>query len=106
MMKNEDKLALIHKRAHQLRHRRDGTRLWLHGGACTALVAVLVFLIGGTGAAAETDTLFTGASLLDANVGGYVITAIAAFMAGTFITAVLIKHERKIKANKNEKKEK
>ena len=105
MMKNEDKLALIHKRAHQLRHRRDGTRLLLHGGVCTVLTAVLVFLIGGTSETADTDTLFTGASLLDANVGGYVLTAVAAFMSGTALTALLIKHNKKSK-EKNEKKEK
>ena len=106
MMKNEDKLALIHKRAHQLHHRRDGTKLFLRGSTCAGLMTVLVVLIDGTAETADTGTFFTGASLLDASVGGYVLTAVVAFMAGSVITVLLIRHEKKLKEKKNGKKEK
>ena len=63
-------------------------------GVC--LIAMLVIVGAGPGgliSGSETATEFAGASMLDASAGGYIITAVVAFLFGAAL-AILIRTYR------------
>lgn len=87
MRTQEQFLCGVHERAAALRRARERRRT----AAWSALCVVLTVLLS-----LETVTphapgagMLTGASLLAAETGGYVLTAVVAFMAGVAITALL-----------------
>ncbi len=87
MRTQEQFLRGIHERAATLRRAQERRRT----AACSALCVVLTVLLS-----LETVTphvpgagALTGASLLAAETGGYVLTAVIAFMAGVAITVLL-----------------
>ncbi len=65
------------------------------GAGSAILTAVIILLIGSTGFihTGATAGLYSGATLLFGNAGGYVLTAIVAFMVGVIITVILKKSQ-------------
>lgn len=103
MKNNSERLTLLYQRVGELRRRRDKTALILQGSGSAVLMTVLVAMVRMYSGNAETISLFTGSSLLDENTGGYVLVALIAFMAGTLLTAYLIKHRKPPGTAKQEK---
>ena len=103
MRSTEQRIAVMHRRARELKRRRDGTALIMYGSSCAVLFAALVCMIGQFAGETVTAGLYTGASLLDVSAGGYVLVAVIAFMLGVIITAFLIKRQKHIK-DENENK--
>ena len=101
MKTTEQRIAVLHLRTRQLRRRREKTVL---SGLALLSLLLFVFLTRLSAVPAgiysgSTGDSFTGASLLDESIGGYVMTAVLAFMTGVFITAAIIRHRNR--NNKN-----
>ncbi len=83
-------LSTIHRRAGRIREQKIKKSIALLSGACAALLILLVgftvtpHTIGSGG--------LTGTSIVDSAVGGYVLVAVIAFMAGTVITVLIKRH--------------
>ena len=107
MRDTSERIASMHRRTRELRHKREGTTLIMSGGGCMALfVALLGFVMNFGGGTLATGT-YTGTMLLSENVGGYVLVAVMAFMAGVAVTVFLrertrAKSKRQVKENQNE----
>ena len=105
MKQVEDRIKLMHLRAKQIKRKDDMIHTALYG--VTSLV-LLVFLIaltvlqGGTFHSIDSGQ-FTGTSLLDANVGGYVLVGVLSFAAAVAITLLCIRQKNKDR-DKNEPK--
>ena len=65
------------------------------GGALLALCLLLVIGAAGAVHPGGTAGLYSGATMLFENAGGYVLVAVLAFMAGVVITAVLLRRRFK-----------
>ena len=95
MRSDEERIRLMHERAHELKRRRDKmimtASVALSSGLFMLLIGIIVrFAKPATG---YTGSPYAGASLLDSSVvGGYVLTALIAFMAGVIITVVIRKY--------------
>ena len=92
-MTSEERIASLHTRMDALRERKERRTTAGLGAGCAALAVCLVWLIcsEGTGGSGGTAGLYSGATMLFENAGGYVAIAVAAFMIGAVITAVLLK---------------
>jgi hypothetical protein len=94
MRNTDERLALLHKRASEMQRKHDRTALILQGSGSAVLMIAVIAMVRMYSGSAETFSLFTGATLLDENTGGYVLVAVIAFMAGTLLTAYLIRNRR------------
>ena len=93
----EERIASLHTRMDALRERRERQKTaWLCAG-CGALTVCLILLIihEGRPSSGGTAGLYSGATLLYENAGGYVTVAAAAFTAGFIITAAWIRYRMK-----------
>ncbi|MBO4904784.1 MAG: hypothetical protein J5367_06140 [Lachnospiraceae bacterium] len=95
MRSNEERITQLHKRVAELNHQRQKKILT----ACTAFCSILcVTLIGmivslSQPAAGYTGAEYTGATLIDGSVaGGYVLTALIAFVLGVMLTVLIRKY--------------
>lgn len=97
MMTSEERIAALHEKMNNLRQKRERQKTFALGAASAALSLCLLFLIFGAGSAQPGGTagLYSGATMLFENAGGYVLVAIAAFMAGVAITVVLRNREKR-----------
>ena len=93
----EQRIAAMHRRKEELIRRRERDILYLTAVCSCILLAVLIPVVNGiSGPSAEgPGDVFTGASLLDESAGGYILIALAAFMAGVVITVICIKTREK-----------
>ena len=99
MLTSEERTAALHAKmkARRVRERRITNAI---GGVCAVLTAVL-FLFAANGGVPHNGGVagtFSGSTMLYENAGGYVLLAIAAFMAGVIVT-VGIQHFRKKEEN-------
>lgn len=96
-MTAEERVASLHARMDALREKRERRKTAALGASCAALAAGLVLLIfsEGTGGPGGTASLYSGATILSENAGGYVPLAVAAFIAGVIITVLCIRHGAK-----------
>lgn len=93
MRTGEQFLCGVHERAATLRRAREKRRTAAWSALCVALTMLLTLETvtphtPGTG-------MMTGASLLAAETGGYVLTAVIAFMAGVAITVLLKRKQQR-----------
>ncbi len=100
-MTSEERIASLHTRMDALWERRERRKTAGLGAGCGALAVCLIMMIVSEGRPSSGGTagLYSGATMLFENAGGYVTAAIAAFMAGVIITVACIrfktKHESK-----------
>ena len=102
MRTNEQRIAVLHQRTIQLRRRQEKTVL---SGLASLTLLLSVVLVRLTVVSAGhfggiTGDGFTGASLLDESVGGYVLAAVLAFMAGVSITVAVIHYRNRNNKNR------
>ncbi len=97
MRTNEERIALVHRRAEALQKRRDRARVALSGVFSAvlfvSLTAAMINLIGLS--PIDSVDRFTGASLLSESAGGYVLVAVVSFFAAVIITTFAIKRQKK-----------
>ena len=89
----EQRIAALHKRTEEINRRREKDSLFLTAACSCILMAVLIPLAAALGGYTPEGTgdAFTGASLLNESAGGYILAALAAFMAGVIITVICVK---------------
>ncbi|MBR5407866.1 MAG: hypothetical protein IK111_09565 [Lachnospiraceae bacterium] len=103
MISNEERIQKMHERARELKRRRDKMIITASAvlSACLCLILIGVIAISSVPSGGYTGNPYAGASLLDSSVaGGYILTAVLAFMAGVVIT-VAIRRYRDIDKEKN-----
>lgn len=108
MRSNEERIALLHKREKELLRKKAKVHLSVYGSLCTVLATLLISMTlnltdRATGYASNQ---YTGASLLDVSVGGYVMVAVVAFMLGVVITITIRKLKDKEKNKETDDKDK
>ena len=90
-MTAEERLASLHARMAQLQRKRERRKTAVLGAAFTGMaVCLMLTLFWKTPSKGGPAGLYSGATMLFEDAGGYVMTAAAAFMAGVVITAVII----------------
>ena len=95
MKSSEERINLVHMRAREIKKTRDKRIKVSSGCLCVMLLSSLVTVIGTFTtrySASDNPALYTGASLLDSSAGGYVLTAVVAFMVGVVITVSIKKY--------------
>ena len=102
MRSTEERIARMHERAAELADRKDKVKLMASGLFSGLLMVCLVFLMlqlqhmhhplisSGT----------TGSSMLSESAGGYVMVALAAFIAGVVLTAGIYHLKKRRKGEK------
>ena len=91
MKSHEERLDLLRRRALALEKRRAKSVLLTAGSLCAVLFAALMGTIAQLSGPAPgiAGSGFAGASLLTESAGGYVLTAVLAFMVGVVVTIVI-----------------
>ena len=93
----EEMMRAVHARAAALRRSRHRRQLTLTGGACGLLSAALLTSIGIFGGLRlrPVNESYAEASLLSDSAGGYVLAAVAAFMAGVIVSVLCIRRRKR-----------
>jgi len=100
-MTAEERVASLHVRMRALRRRRELRKTAALGIACGCVTACLLMLVFVEGSVCRgsiingTAGLYSGATMLFENAGGYVLAAVLAFMAGTVISVICIRRRDK-----------
>lgn len=102
----EEKLLLLHSRAEKLERQREKRLLSLTGGltAVSALILIVCVMNFGNLSHSLQETSLSGASLLNENVGAYVIVAIAAAVAASILTGFCLRRHDRLIEKKREGK--
>ncbi len=97
MRSAEDRLTRMHERAAAIKRQKDKSGLRILGSLSVGLMVCLVIVMQQLQSMHHEifEGQTTGTSLLDDSVGGYVLVAVLAFIAGTAITAVIFRHRNK-----------
>ncbi|MEE3466808.1 MAG: hypothetical protein VZQ83_00050 [Eubacterium sp.] len=92
-MTNEERVARLHQKMRVRRQMKERRKTRLYGAASCALLMCLVALVVLQGGVHQgtTASLYAGATMLFEDVGGYVLLAIVAFMAGVCVTVVCMR---------------
>ena len=90
-MTKEERIYKLHKKMAERKRKKEDFRTAVYGVCSLFLFAGLLILTGSTGLTHQGTTagLYSGATLLFQNTGGYVLTALIAFMAGVVVTIML-----------------
>ena len=93
----EDRIKLMHLKAKQIKRKDDMIHTAIYGVASLVLLVFLVaFTLLQEGTFHNMDTgQLAGSSLLDANVGGYVLVGVLSFAAAVAITLLCIRQKNK-----------
>ena len=94
MRSAEERLVRMHERAAAIKKKEDKSRLRILGSLSAGLMICLVVVTQQL--QSMHHAIYTGhaagTSLLDDSVGGYVLAAVIAFIAGVAITAVIYRY--------------
>ena len=98
-MKTEERIQSLHARMNDLRRARERRKTNAVGGACIVLAVCLILLLfgGGMSYIGGPAGMYSGASMLFGNAGGYVLVALIAFTAAVIITVLCIRHRMRHK---------
>lgn len=101
----EERLALLHKRAADLRKEKELTGLRALGGASGGLALCLLSLLAifGQNSHGMAEIGYAATSLLSENAGGYVLTAVIAFALGVVVTLLLRRGKSRDRPNRVDK---
>lgn len=89
----EERVLAVHARMDALRRARERRKTGILGMGSVLLAVCLLLVIGAAGAVHPGGTagVYSGATMLFENAGGYVLVAVLAFMAGVVITVALLR---------------
>ena len=106
MRTNAEMVLAVHERMKTLRERQERKKITVTGSACAALGALMIGMVARFGGLqhAVIPAEYSGASLVSDDIGGYVLVAIGAFMAGAAATVAIRVKRRKdsVKKTKEE----
>ena len=96
MRTQDERIRSLHLRMERRRRMLERRRTGVIGTAVAAVSACLVLAIGAgnTPHHGGTAGMYSGAAMLFADVGAYVLVALLAFMAGVVVTAFLIRRRQ------------
>jgi hypothetical protein len=102
VMTKEEKISALHRRMKTRVKRRERAKTAALGASCACMTLCLAVMVFGcdpahTGGPAG---MFSGATMLFEHAGVYVLTAICAFFAGTAVTLICIRNQRKRPGNR------
>ena len=97
MMQNEERIKEMHLRARQIKRKNDMIRTAVYGVTSLMLMVTLIALTITQGSSQSSmDTgQFTGTSMFDASVGGYVLVALISFAVAVAFTLLCIRWKQK-----------
>lgn len=90
-MTREERIRALHTKTDMLKCRAERRRTAALGAACGGLALFLGIVLFPGGVPCRILGPFSGAVALFDSAGGYVLTAVAAFMAGVTVTVLLLK---------------
>ena len=99
-----ERVAALHLRMAALRERRERRKTAALGAGCAGLAACLTALIFGESHTGGTAGVYTGATMLFEDAGGYVLSAVLAFMLGVIITVLCIRYRVKRESGRDDEK--
>lgn len=106
MMTAEDKINSLHHKMNRLQAEQERQKAVAYGAGSVVLAVYVVMMIiyasEGVGSPGGTAGLYSGATMLFENAGGYVAAAIAAFMVGVVVTVICLK--QRVKHEKEDRK--
>ena len=105
MRTNEEMLQAVHQRVQAIEQRKISVKTVATGSACSVLAVLLLFLFisFGGGQHRILSSNYSGASLLADDVGGYILVALVAFLAGAGIVAFLRARRKKQQGSNDDK---
>lgn len=96
MKTTEQRITALHRKTQELQLRREKNMLFgLAAVSFLLLVSVTRLARNSAGILYGGPDKLTGASLLNPSVGGYVMAAVLAFMAGVAVTIIIIRRNMK-----------
>ncbi len=105
MKTTEQRISALHQRTAILRHRKERSILYRLAVVSLILLLSLMRLTWiSSGSIPEARENLTGASLLNENAGGFVMTAVLAFMAGVCLTVFVIRMRYRDHKEKTDRK--
>ena len=96
-MTKEEKIRSLHERMDVYSRKLDRQKTTLFGAASAVLaisLIVIIFVGGGT-LIGEAGSMYSGATMLFENAGGYVLLAIGSFMVGVVVTVLCIRYRKR-----------
>ena len=105
-MTKEERVRSLHKKIRNRYRHKEYRKTGILGITCFCMSAGLFLMIlNGTCRSGTAAGMYTASSILFDDVGGYVLTAVIAFMIGVVITVIIRKHlEKKEKELSDERK--
>jgi len=104
-MTAEERVQSLHSRMKARQHRKEYHKTVLVGIGCVCSAAALILLLINNGARTSPVTgMYSASSMLSENAGGYVLTAVIAFMAGVVITVILKRVQESKEKNLEDKR--
>ena len=96
-MTREEKISSLHERMEAYTRMRESRKTTLLGAASAVLAICLIFIVfvGGGTQLGEAGGMYSGATMLFENAGGYVLLAIGSFMVGVIVTVLCIRYRKK-----------
>ena len=101
-MTAQERVAALHLRMAALRKRRERRKTVALGAGCAGLTVCLAALIFGRSHAGGTAGAYTGAAMLFEDAGGYVLSAVLAFMLGVIITVLCFRIRTKRESGRDD----
>ena len=97
MRTQDERIALLHKRAAEIERGRNRSRAACWGGisACLCILLIAVLYYSEIIFHNAADMQMNGSSLLGESAGGYILAAVIAFFAGVIITVVCYRKHHK-----------
>ena len=97
LLTSDERVAVLHSKMRAMQHKREGRKNRVVGMASTVLAVCLFVLLFKEGAVHTGGTAGTycSAMILFESAGGYVLVALAAFIAGVVLSVLLIRRQTK-----------
>ena len=95
MTDSQELVSSLHRKMLRRRRNREKRLTSAIGAVCGLLTLCLAALVFGGGThSVGTAGVYSGATMLFEDAGGYVLTALAAFMAGVIVTVILLRRRK------------
>ena len=99
MMTAQERVASLHERMEALQRTKERQKTIALGASCDFMTICLLMLVfSGASHTVGSASLYSGAVLMFENAGGYVLTAVVAFVIGVIVTAAIIWNREKTRA--------
>ena len=97
MKTKEERLEAVHAAAMEYRRKRDKQIISVLSVFSFFILAGIIRIMTGLNGLHESlqNSGFTGSSLLDSSVGGYVLVGVLSFAAAVIITVACIRYKRR-----------